>query len=393
MSHLPGKERNKQSRKLIETDALFKEACSKTHTEQAIYWLNGMWAEGASDYAETVWEIAHIFIEMQCGEPVRYGKRAKKLKEKSDLDELQAHRVLEKLGETLTVREMRARLLKLDIDNNKRLCLIEYLVSKYMPEQDKVVEKVAMLPQGGVDPKILAEAEEKLNQAQIAMDASFEASDAATKALKEAKAAAKKSTEKLKKSQDAAEKSAMALETQLKTMAQVTKYEAEAQEAADEFEKQEQAYNEKIKKLEDKVNDKNLSTVKRGSVVAKLAALKSEDPLPLRKAKITQGAALKKVKKEKKKQEKQTQIAADLKAKADVAAEAAAEAKVAADATEASSTQAKADAEVAKEKAIEGFAEAEEAIAKIKSEGVGLPDGKIWWMERVLTEKKKFLPK
>lgn len=371
----------------------FKDACSKTHTEQAVYWLNGLWSEGASDYAEDIWHIAHIFIEMQCGEPLRYGKRAKKLKEKSDLDEMQAHRVLEKLGETLTVREMRARLLKLDIDNNKRLCLIEYLVSKYMANEEKVVDKIAMLPQGGVDPKILQAAEDKLNNAQDALDASFEATDNANTALKEARETAKKSAATLKKSQAAAEKSAYALEAQEKVENVVTKLVAEAQCASDEFEAEEKKYNDKIAKLENKLKDPKLSTVKRGSAVAKLESFKSKDPLPLRKAKITQGAALKKVKKEKKKAVKATAIATELKSKADIANQDAEEAKVAADAAEVVSQQAKADAEVAKEKAIQGFADAEEAIAQIKSEGVGLPDGKIWWMERVLAEKKKFLPK
>jgi hypothetical protein len=49
----------------------------------------------------------------------------------NELDEFQAHKFLESLGESLTVVEMRERLRKIDLDFNKRVALIEYLTVRY----------------------------------------------------------------------------------------------------------------------------------------------------------------------------------------------------------------------------------------------------------------------
>jgi hypothetical protein len=58
--------------------------------------------------------------------------------------------------------------------------------------------------------------------------------------------------------------------------------------------------------LEAKTKDPNASTVAKSKAANELAQLKGEDPLPLRKAKITQEAALRKVEKERKKAEEET---------------------------------------------------------------------------------------
>jgi hypothetical protein len=103
------------------------------------------------------------------------------------------------------------------------------------------------------------------------------------------------------------------------------------------------------------------------------------DPLPLRKAKITQGAALKK-------SEKAAKAAAQ-------AAEAAAIAQMEAEA-------ALAEAEVAEMAAAEAVAAAEGAFAAaegelqvIMSSGDGVSHGRLWWMQRELDERKKFMPR
>merc|ERR1711994_1081010 len=100
---------------------------------------------------------------------------------------------------------------------------------------------------------------------------------------------------------------AEATKLQEEVLAKADAVKAEVKAGAEALEAQEKAYNDKIAELEAKTNDSSLSTVKRGSFVAKLAALRSEDPLPLRKAKITQNAALKKQKKITKKVKKQTE--------------------------------------------------------------------------------------
>lgn len=371
----------------------FSEICQKIHSEQAIWWLNGCWENGAQEYKEEIWELAHIFMELSSGQKVLYGKRAKKIKETCDVDEMQAHRVLEKLGETLTVREMRQRLLKLDIDNNKRLCITEYLTNKYLSEEKDAVEQVVRFNQGGVDPQILQEAQDLLDAAQNDLDLALEAATAAHKALEEAKKSAKIAHDTLVSSEKAAAEAHTALVEQQAAEAQVQAALQSAQAAADALEAEEKRFNDKLARLQSKIDDPNSGTVKRNSAINKLAQMKSEDPLPLRKAKITQNAALKKVKKEKKKAAKATKKCDEAKVKADEAAAAAAEAKTQADETEAQSAEAKEAAEEAKEHAAEAFTHASEKLEEVKSMGTGVPQGKVWWMERTLEERKKFLPK
>lgn len=38
------------------------------------------------------------------------------------------------------------------------------------------------------------------------------------------------------------------------------------------------------------------------------------------------------------------------------------------------------------------FKEAEDQLEAVKNAGGGVAQGKIWWMERELAEKKKFMP-
>jgi len=314
-------------------------------------------------------------------------------KQGCDLDEFQAHRVLEKQGETLTVKEMRARLLKLDVDNNKRLALTEYLINKYYPEEEKVVDMVADANQGGVDPKLLRIAEEKMAAAQAELDEAADAAETAHTAVVESKAAAKAAHETLEKSKQAVQESTVALKKQEEAESEVNKAVEEATAAANALELEEKKIADKLKKLQDKIDDPNAGSVKRNSAINRKAQIESEDPLPLRKAKISQKAALKKVKKQKKKAQAATEECKTAKELAQKAQGDAAEAKTKAEETKEASIKAKQEADNAKHVAQEGFEEAENAIEELKKQGTGLPQGKIWWMERTLQEKKKYMPK
>lgn len=423
----------------------FADLCKKTHTEQAIWWLNGFWHEGAEAEQENIWKFAHNFIEIESGQKVLYGsKKRKGIEEKCDLDEMQAHRFLEEIGETLTVKELRARLKKLDIDSNNRLALSEYLVSKYQKDPAALVDS----NQGGVPPEVMEAAQKEADKASELLNSAIEASDeakatatAATKASVEAGKAlalaeksAQEAKDALEKSNKAAEEAAAAqatAEQQAAEAAEATKLQeevlekanavkAEVKAGAEALEAQEKAYNDKIAKLEAKANDSSLSTVKRGSFVAKLAALRSEDPLPLRKAKITQNAALKKQKKITKKVKKQTEATRKKQEEADAAAAAAKKSREEADVAAADSAQAKQEADdaadasaKAKQEADDAKHTAEEAEAKA-AEAVDAaqaaftvcsqtleelknddspPNGAIWWMGRIMTEKEKYMPK
>jgi len=314
----------------------FKEITGKTHTAQGIWWLNGFWKEPGcgKDYAETMWKDVHQMIELEAGRPKLYGSKVWDVKEGSDLDELQSHVFLEKIGGTMTVVELRKKLAALDLDKNNRMALSEYLLGKFK----KTPEQLINAPQGGE-----AEAA-KLAAAQAALEKAAAALRDAVAREAASQAAAKE-----------AEKALWASETAKQELAA----------AVAELEAQEKALADKKGGFQAKIDDPQLSAMKKGQAKNELAQLESEDPLPLRKAKITQAAALK---------------------KAEKAAKLAADEKDAADAASVAATKAKAAAEAA-------FAEADAQLQKLKQFGDGVAQGAVWWMERELAERKKYLPR
>ena len=109
--------------------------------------------------------------------------------------------------------------------------------------------------------------------------------------------------------------------------------------------------------------DTNSGAVARNRAANELAQLKQEDPTPLRRAKLTQEASLKKVEKERKAAEAAT-VAVEEQTKKVEAAYRDTENKV---------------------------AEAEELLEKAKKSGSA--QGAVWWLERELKEAQKYLPK
>jgi len=311
----------------------FQALTAKTHTEQGIWWLNGFWKE-AESYAESVWEQVHLAIELESGKPKMYGSKVWEVKEGCDLDEFKSHNFLEKLGDVMTVKQLRAHLKELDIDNNNRMSLSEYFLGKYKKTPSDLVSS----PQGGE-----AEAE-KLEAAAKAVEVAGAALREATAQEESSLAAAKLAKEAL----DASNKAA----TELK-------------EAVAALEAEEKALADKKAGFQKKIDDPNMSSMKQNMAKNELAQLNSEDPLPLRKAQITQKAALKKA-------EKAAKLAAAEKEKADAAAEAAAASKA---------------------KAVEAFEEAEKALEDLKKNGDGVARGAVWWLERELTERRKYMPR
>lgn len=351
----------------------FAELTSKNHMEQAIWWLNGFWDDGAKDYCEEIWGYTHKFMAMEQGtDQIRYGKKMKEFEYGCDLDEMKSHHILESMGETMTVMELRKHLKALDLDNNKRMAISEYLLDKYK----KTPQELVKAPQGDVDPAELA-------AAVAACDA---ASDALAKASDEAEAAAAALEASVKAAAAAAEAKAEAdtkLEASQKAEAEVKAAEAELQASVDEIKNLEQTKADKIAKFNALIDDPSTGGVKRGRAVQEKAALEAEDELPLRKAKITQTAALKRVTKLRVKAEEST-------AAASAAATAAAEAKDASDKASAEAATAKEAADKAKAEADTAMAAAQAALDNLKSKGGGSPQGKLWWMERTLNEKAKF---
>jgi len=313
----------------------FKQITGMTHTQQGIWWLNGFWKEPCGkDYAETMWKEVHLAIELEAGKPKIYGSKVWEVKEGNDLDELKAHVFLEKLGGTMTVVELRKKLAALDLDKNNRMALSEYLLGKFK----KTPEQLIHAPQGGeAEAAKLAAAQKAVEQAAAALTAAVAREEASIKAAKEA------------------EKALWASEAAKEELAA----------AVAELEAQEKALADKKAGYQAKIDDPQLSAMKKGQAKNELAQLESEDPLPLRKAKITQGAALK---------------------KAEKAAKLAADEKDAADKAEAAARQAKSEAEAA-------FAEADKQLQYLKQHGDGVAQGAVWWMERELAERRKYMPK
>jgi len=305
----------------------------KTHTQQAIWWLNGFWGDLEKD-KEEIWDMVHIMIEIECGKQKRYGQLKWEEKEGCSLDQFHSHRFLERMGETLTVKQLREKVKHLDIDKNKRLALSEYLAGKY----NKGIEAIVEAPQGG---------------------------QAAVEALDRAKAAVSDATGALNKAVDEEAAAKDALENAKNCLKASNLAKDALNEAVAEVESQERARDEKITKLKDKVNNKKLSTMKQNTAKAELAQVEGEDPLPMRKAKLTQKSALKKSK-------KAAHVAAKEEKKAESAVEAAAKAR---------------------EEARESMQKAKDIFTDLKENGDGIAHGEIWWMEKELSERHKFMPK
>jgi len=256
----------------------FSDLTRMKYSEQAKWFLNGFWSDGIEKEAENVWKCTQKFIELDKDRKV----------DGNELDEFLAHKFLESLGETLTVIALRDKLRKIDLDCNGKMALLEYLAFRY----GKGVKDIVDAPQG--------ENPEEL----------------------------KKATQKLQAVQDA--------------LTELKKTQAELKIAVDELNSQETAYNNEVKALETKSKDASASMVARNKAAAELAQLKEKDPLPLRKAKTTQEAALRKV-------EKQTK-----------------------------ETEAR-------------MREAEEYLNQVRKQG-GSPLGACWYLDRELLEAKKYLP-
>eukprot|EP01114_Cavostelium_apophysatum_P000549 TRINITY_DN1049_c0_g1_i1.p1 TRINITY_DN1049_c0_g1~~TRINITY_DN1049_c0_g1_i1.p1 ORF type:complete len:294 (+),score=124.18 TRINITY_DN1049_c0_g1_i1:218-1099(+) len=285
--------------------------------------------------AEFVWKSAQKFIELDVN----------KKKEGTELDEFMAHKFLESLGETLTVMQLREKLRKIDLDQNGKMALLEYFAFRF----NKTVKDILDSPQGDNTEEV-NKAQEKVTSAQAALSELQKQQEVQQKALDDQKQAQQKQAEALEN---------------------LRKSEAELKAAIDDLQAQEAAYANQIKTLEDKSKDPSAGAVTKNKAAAELAQLKQTDPLPLRKAKITQEAALRKVEKERK--------AAD-------------ETAAALEARTRELEEQTRKVEAAVKDAEEQFKAAADYLEEVKRKG-GVPLGSIWWMERELQEAQKYMPK
>merc|ERR1712137_738601 len=283
------------------------ELCQKTYKQQAVWFLNAFWEEHEAE-AEKLWEYVQKLNELDL----------ENHEEGSALDEMKAHVFLEKFDETLTVREMRAKLRSTgaigETERPKKVPLTHYLLYKYDVEWHKLVDETRQ----GSNKEEMEKAEKMLAEVQAAFRESEAKASVARQKLLEAQSA-----ENAAKDREAAAKAS-------EQAAKAAQQELEA--ALQELHAQEKAYNDKKAELQRKSEEGGV--VSRNKAANELAQLLAEDPLPLRRAKITQEAAVKKA-------EKAANSAASAREAADKSAAAAAQA----------AAQAKADAEAALDKA------------------------------------------
>jgi len=306
---------------------------SRNYAGQCKYMLNGFWGTLEKE-AELIWNWCQTFSELD------QDKHA----DGNELDEFWSHKFLETLGETMTVIEMREKFRKIDADFNKHMSMVEYIMFRY----GFSIPSVLTCPQGDNTAGI------KKAQAMV---------DEAQKALDEMNA-------KLASAKEAAEHAKEAAEAAKKAAKAVAEAEAEAKAALAELQAEEKAFEDKKAALEKTKNDMSIGVVKRNKAANELDQLMSEDPLPLRKAKINQSAAVKKCE------------------RATKAAEAASEK---ADAAEKAAIAAENAAQEAASQAEKKLQDALDFLEEEKQKG-GVAQGDIWWMQREITEKKKYLP-
>ena len=342
-------------------EAKWEKIVTRNYAGQCKYMLNGFWDVLEKD-AELVWTWCHSFSELD----------QEKHADGCELDEFWSHKFLETLGETMTVIEMREKFRKIDADFNKRMSMVEYIMYRY----GFSVASVLTAPQGD-NTEGVKRAEAMVAQAQTAVDEM-------TAKLAESKAAAERAKAAAVAAKQAADAAKVAAEESAKAARAAADAEAENKAALAELHAQEQAYEAKKAALEQTKSDMSIGVVKRNKAANELDQLLAEDPLPLRKAKINQAAAVKK-------SERATKAADAAKEKADADAAAAETAAQQSEAAERAAVAAEDDAQAAVAAAEKKLQEAIDFLESEKQKG-GVAQGDIWWMQREITEKKKYLP-
>jgi len=290
-----------------------------------------------SEVALLVWDYIRKFVELDQMGPTRKGE------EGNELDQFWSAKFLEDMDTALPAIQRKEALRTIDQDSNGKMSAIEYLVWKYKKDVKETVDA----PQGDN-----TEAIRKAQEAVERVASQMAECERKLEAQKRAKDDNDKAIGELKKA-----------ERELKQA------ESELDAAVGDLIKQEEDFKNKCESLESKIKN-STTTVQKNKAVNELAQLKEENPLPLRRAKITQEAALRKVQKQKKATE---------------------EAKLIQEAKGKDLERAIRDLEQSYVVLEQKMAEAQEELEKIKSKPGG-GKGAIWWLQRELFEVDKRLP-
>eukprot|EP01101_Sappina_pedata_P011573 TRINITY_DN77_c2_g2_i3.p2 TRINITY_DN77_c2_g2~~TRINITY_DN77_c2_g2_i3.p2 ORF type:complete len:335 (-),score=186.86 TRINITY_DN77_c2_g2_i3:85-1089(-) len=307
----------------------------RTYKEQAVWFLNAFWDQFGASESERIWGYVNKCQQLDL----------QKHEEGNALDEVVAHKFLESFGETLTVLALREKLRKsgaiAQSDRPKLVPLIHYLLFRYE------VDWRVLVNTKGDNSEEIAEAQRLLNQVIEA----FKESDRKAQEAREAENEARKKENEARQ-QEAPFKAAQ----------------EEVDSALADVKSQEDTRNKRTEDLKRKSEEGGV--VSQNKAKNELAQHLAEDPLPLRKAKVTLEAALKKAERARAPFEAATKIA-------EAARHAAEEAVRAAD--------------EAVERCRERVKETEDFLEEVKRKP-GTPHGAIWWLEREVAHQKSFLP-
>jgi hypothetical protein len=336
----------------------FNSVCSKPYANQAQFFLNAFWKE-LHDKAEESWNFWHKIKELDKSQYNAFppAKRPETYTETNALDEFWSHKFLESIGKTLSVVEFRREFSKIDANCDKNMGLIEFLVWHYGFSVDELMRR----PQGGATAELI-KAQDMLAEVEVRFKAAQAALDQAAKTFEEAT-----------KTKEAALVKAEAASQTAKVAAAAA---AEQQAAVEALKAQEGAYSAKTAELTVKAGAGGVSGMKAKNELAQHLA---EDPLPLRKAKLTAEAASKKTDKANQAAQAAREEAENAKLKAVQAAD-----------------RAEADrlkAEAAVKEGEKALAEAEAYLNEQKACGTGETHGTFWWLDRELKYRKEFMPK
>jgi len=359
----------------------FDQICSLPYREQAVWVLNGFWDELHGE-AETIWSAVELFGELDLKAGVPRGA------EGFNLDQVLAAKFLEESDQTLTARERKAAIREIDVNSDGQMACVEYLLYKYIAAI-KSAEAVVAAKQGQAQEvaacqaiidrvtAMLPEVEAKLAGQRLAKSEVV----AALVAVKSAQSAAKAALTEQERAE--AELVAAARTAELAKV--------ELARAVAELEAQEAAHTAELARLELLAVDETVGPVKRGMAANTLAALKNEDPLPLRRAKLTAEAALRKV--QKKEAAAQTAAAEAASATGQCKAKCAelAEKEAELEATKAALEEAVRALEQSYAELSARMSDAQRALEALKRGTNGL--GAVWWMERSLYRADESLPR
>jgi len=297
--------------------------------------MNAFWDSFASNEAESLWGYVGKCVQLDL----------EKKNEGCGLDEVRAHKFLESFGETLTVMALRDKLRQTGAiaqnDRPKIVPIIHYLLFRYNCDWHILVNTK------GDNSEEIKEAQKLL----IQVGESFRESDRQAQLVREAEAFARKE-EAAAREQEAPFKAAQ----------------EEVDSALAEVKSQEDSRNSKTELL--KKQSEEGGVVQQNKAKNLLAQHLAEDPLPLRKAKVTLEASLKKAEKARAPFEAATKRAEDARHAAE---------------------EATARAEEAVENSRRKVQEAEDFLEEVKKKP-GSPHGAIWWLQRELEDQKSFLP-